>query len=108
MSCLRFVQDHFDALVPLFLVVEFTCEHVVEMVTVLARLVPQVVEHLLGAEVLTGCLLGVHQALPDRQKLVLVHLDHLSQLPLFFIQAGILLLLLAKLRSGIQQLLEVS
>jgi len=90
------------------LVRQFASNHVVTHLTVLSGFVLQVAEHLLGAQVVTGHLLRVHVLLANRQNLVLHHLDVLSELALLFVQAGVLLLLLAQLGSGFKQLLEVS
>lgn len=67
------------------------------MFTVLAGLIAQVVEHLLGTKVLPCDFLSVHKALSHTQQLMLTHFDHLSKFALFLIQARILFLLLAKL-----------
>ena len=104
---LRLVEDHLDTLVPLLFVVELSREHVVEVFTVLARLIAEVVQHLLRAQVLASNLLGVHEALPNGEQLMFAHFDHLGQLAFFFVQTSVLLLLLSQLRGGVEQLLEV-
>ena len=65
MGGLRLGQDHLDTLQSLLLVVELSSDHIIEMLTILPRLVPQIIEHLLGAKVLTSDFLGVHKALSD-------------------------------------------
>lgn len=91
----------------LLLIIELSTDHVVEMLTVLPGLISQVVEHLFGSKVLTGNFLSVHQALAHGKKLVFTHLNHLSQLALFLVEACVLLLLLAQLGGGVKQKLEV-
>ena len=107
MGGLRLGEDHFDPLQSLLLVVELSPDHIVEMLAVLPRLVPQVVQHLFGAEIFPGDLLGVHKSLSHRQKLVLGHFDHLGQFSFFFVEASVLLLLFSQLRGGIKQELEI-
>ena len=77
------------------------------MLTVLTCLVAQVVEHLFGAEVLTGDLLGVHEALTHGKKLMLAHLNHLCELTFLLVKTSILLLLFSKFRCGVKEKLEV-
>ena len=60
MGGLRLLKDHFDSLETLLLVVELSANHIVKMLTVLSRFIPQVVEHLLRSKVLTSNFLGVH------------------------------------------------
>ena len=67
------------------------------MITVLSGLISQIVEHLLGSEVLASNFLGIHEALTDGEQLVLAHLDHLRQFAFFLIEPSILFLLLAEL-----------
>jgi len=78
-------ENHLDALISLLFVVELSFESIGEVITVLAGFVTEVVQHLLGPEVLTSDFLGVHKALPHRQKLVLTHLNHLSEFALLLI-----------------------
>jgi hypothetical protein len=103
LGSLRLCENHLDALIALFFVVELSFKSVSEVITVLAGLVTEVVQHLLGAEVLTSDFLGVHEALPYRQKLVLAHLYHLSEFALLFIEASVLLLLLSKLGGSVEE-----
>ena len=77
------------------------------MITVLSGLIAEIVEHLLGSEVLTSNLLGVHETLANGKELMLAHLDHLRQFAFLFIESSILLLLLAELGCGIEEELEV-
>ena len=102
LSGLRFVEDHFNALEPIFFVGELTTNHIVEVLTVLSGLIAQVVEHLLGAQVLTSNFLGVHESLSGGEQLVLAHLNHLGQFALFLVQTSVLLLLLSQLTSGVE------
>ena len=91
----------------LLLVIQLSADHIIEVITVLSGLITEVVEHLLGAEVLTSDLLGVHEALADGKELMLAHLDHLRQFAFLLIEPSVLLLLLAKLGCGIEEELEV-
>ena len=77
------------------------------MITVLSRLISQIVKHLLWSEILTSNLLSVHEALADGKELMLAHLDHLRQFAFFLIEPCILLLLLAELGCRIEEELEV-
>ena len=65
LSGLRLLKDHLNSLETLLFVIELTSEHIIQMFTVLTRLISQVVEHLLRAEILTSNLLSIHQALTD-------------------------------------------
>lgn len=67
------------------------------MLTVLPGFVPQIVKHLLGAKVFASNFLGIHKALADGKKLMLAHFNHLTELALFLVEAGILLLFLTQL-----------
>ena len=91
----------------LLLVIKLSADHIIEVITVLSGLISQIIKHLLGSEVLTSNLLGVHEALADGEELMLAHLDHLRQFAFFLIEPGILLLLLAELGCGIEEELEV-
>lgn len=101
------LEEHLDALEAFFLIVELASNHIIADFAVLSRLVAKVVEHLLGAEVLTGHLLGVHEALSDREELMLVELNHAGQLALFLVQTGVVLLLFAELGGGLEKCLEI-
>ena len=100
---LRLIQDHFDSLHAVLLVVELTSENVIEMLTVLSCFVAQIIEHLFRSEIITSDFLGVHETLTSRQKLVLAHFNHLCKFTLFFVEASILLLLFTQLRGGIKE-----
>lgn len=91
------MQDHLDSLEAVLLVGKLSSNDVVEHLTVLSRLIPQVVEHLFWSEVIPVHLLNIHEALSDGKELVLTHFDHLSQLTLLLIQTGVILLLLSQL-----------
>ena len=94
---LRLIQNHLDPLKSVLLIGELPSKMVVQMLAVLSGLIAQVVEHLLRAQVLPSNLLGVHEALTHREQRMLVHLNHLGQFTLFFVETGVLLLLLTQL-----------
>ena len=81
----RLLQEHLDTLEAFFLIVELAPDHIIADFAVLSSLVAQVVEHLFGAEVLAGHLLCVHEALANREELMLVELNHAGQLTLFLV-----------------------
>ena len=103
----RLLEQHLDALEAFLLIVQFTPDHIIADFAVLSRLVPQVVEHLLGAQVLSGHFLRIHETLSYREELMLVELNHGSQLTFFLVQTGVILLLLAELGSGFKESLEI-
>ena len=101
------LEDHFDALQALLLVLELTTEDVVAELAVAAGLVSQVVEHAVGGHVFTVHFANVHETLLDGEELRLVELDHVGQLALFLRELGILLLLLSQLRGRLQESLKI-
>ena len=62
---LRLLQKHLDSLEALTFVVKFATDDIVADFTVLSGFVSQIVEHLFGAKVLAGNLLGIHETLTD-------------------------------------------
>ena len=81
----------------LLLVGELSTDDVVVNLSVLAGLVTEIVEHLLGGQIIPVDFLHVHKSLSHREQLVLTHLNHLTKLPLFLVESGIVLLLFSKL-----------
>lgn len=103
----RFLEQHLDALEAFLFVVELAPDHIIADFAVLSRLVAQVVEHLFGTQVLPGHFLGVHEALSNREELMLVELNHAGQLTFFLVQTCVILLLFAELRGGLEECLEI-
>lgn len=104
---LRLLQDHFEALKSLLLVLEFTANDFIVYLSVLAGLISQIVQHLLWTEILTSDLLSVHQALSHGKELVFTHFNVLGQLTLLLIESSILLLLFSELGGGLEESLEI-
>ena len=103
----RLLQHHLDPLQALLFVLELAAEDVVAELAVPARLVPEVVEHAVGGDVVRVHLADVHEALLDGEELRLVELDHVGELALLLGELGVLLLLLAELGCGLEERLEV-
>lgn len=59
------LEEHFNPLESFLLVVELTADNFVAQLSVCSGLAAQVVQHLLGTEILPCYLLGVHQSLAD-------------------------------------------
>jgi hypothetical protein len=59
------LQEHLNPLEALTLVSEFTSNDIIAHLAVLARLILQIVKHLLGAEVVSSNLLSVHVLLAN-------------------------------------------
>ena len=72
-----FLEQHFDSLQTLLLIVQLAANHLIAQFSVGACLAAQVVQHLLWTVVLSRCFLRVHESLADRKQLVLVHLNRL-------------------------------
>ena len=82
--------------------------HVITDFAVIAISVVQVVQHLLRLLILTAHCLCVRETLSHYQTLALIKLNSLGELAFFFVQVGVLILLLANLGGGFEKSLEIS
>ena len=107
MSGLRLLKDHLNSLESLLFVGELSPNDVIVDFSVLAGFVPEVVEHLFWSHIVSVNFLNVHKTLSYLEKLMLTHLYHLTQFPLFLIQSRVVFLLLPKLGCCLKEGLEV-
>ena len=108
MSGLRLLEDHLYSLESLLFVSQLSSNDVIVDLSVLTSFVPEVIEHLFWSHIVSVNFLNVHETLSYLEKLMLTHLYHLAQFPLFLVQSCIVFLLLPKLGCCLQEGLEVS
>jgi hypothetical protein len=104
----RLLEEDVDLVESFLLIIELSTENIISNLAVGLDFQFQVVQHLLGADVLTRLFLDVHEALAGRKELMLRHFKTVGELTFLLTESGVILLLLAEFGGGIQKLLEVS
>ena len=102
------MENHLYSLESLLFVGQLSSNNVIVDLSVLTSFVPKVVEHLFWSHIVSVNFLNVHETLSYLEKLMLAHLNHLTQFPLFLVQSCIVFLLLPELGCCLKEGLEVS
>ena len=102
------LKEDLDLVESFLLIIELSADNIIADLAVGADFLFQVVQHLLGADVLARLLLDIHQALAGGKELMLLHLKARCKFALLFAESGVVFLLFPKLGGGVEKLLEVS
>lgn len=101
------LEDHFNTLETLLLVLELTAEDIVAKLAVATSFISQVIQHAVRSYIVAVHLADIHKALLYSEELRFIELDHVREFAFLLRKLSILLLLFSKLRRSLQKGLEI-